>query len=132
IDRGARLNSRPVAGAPCQFRTAYPVTLWPIQVEEAKLNPDRVVFPGKRPEAVALLHLRLRGPEGVPIGRVGLDRLRFYLDGERPVAHALYELLFNNTCQVLLQGQSPGGTAEVVALPTGAIRQVGFEDGEGM
>lgn len=132
IDRGARLNSRPVGGAPCQFRTAYPVTLWPVRIEEARLQPDRVVFAGKRPEAVALLQLRLRGPDGVPFERIGLDRLRFYLDGERPVAHALYELLFNNTCQVLLQGQTPGGGTEVVNLTPRAILPVGFEDGEAM
>ena len=67
IGRGARLNSRPVGGSPCQFRTAYPVTLWPVEVASAKLNPDRVVFAGKRPEAVSLLQLRLRGTGGVAV-----------------------------------------------------------------
>jgi type VI secretion system protein ImpG len=132
IGRGARLNSRPVGGFPCQFRTAYPVTLWPVEVESVRLDPDRVVFPGKRPEAVALLRLRLRGPEGMSFGRLGLDRLRFYLDGEGPLVRALYELLFRSTCQVLLQGQAPGGPAEVVALPAGSIREVGFGRDEGM
>ena len=60
VARGSRLNSRPVAGVPCRFQTAYPVTLWPIEVEAARLDPDRVVFPGKPPEAVALLQLSLR------------------------------------------------------------------------
>src|SRR4051812_25011 len=54
IGRGSRLRSEPVADVPCHFQTAYPVTLWPIEVEAARLDPDRVVFPGKPPEAVAL------------------------------------------------------------------------------
>src|SRR3954447_7766072 len=47
IERGARLNSRPVGGIPCKFRTTAPVTLWPIEVGAVRLDPDRVVFPGK-------------------------------------------------------------------------------------
>lgn len=130
IDRGTRLNSRPVGGAPCQFRTTYPVTLWPLEVEAARLDPDRVVFAGKRPDAVALLQLRLRGPVSVPFGRLGIDRLRFYLDGEGPVAHALYELLCNHTCQVMIRGQGAGGV-DLVNLPAGSVRPVGFGQDEG-
>ena len=67
IERGSRLNSRPVDGVPCRFRTTYPVTLWPIEVEAARLDPDRVVVPGKPPEAVALLQLTLSGLGGVHV-----------------------------------------------------------------
>ena len=31
IPRDTMLYSQPVAGAPCRFRTCYPVTLWPIE-----------------------------------------------------------------------------------------------------
>src|ERR1700752_3849923 len=31
VERGAMLASQPVSGAPCRFRTCYPVTLWPIE-----------------------------------------------------------------------------------------------------
>lgn len=132
IDPGTRLNSAPVDGAPCQFRTTCPVTLWPVAVEEARLQPDRVAAPGKPPEAVALLQLTLRIPEGLPFPAKGMERLRFYLDGEPPRVHALYELLFNHTCRVFAQGGPPGGRAEMVALPADAIRPVGFGDDEGM
>ena len=70
VERGSRLNSRPVAGVPCQFQTAYPVTLWPIEVEAARLDPDRVVFPGKPPEAVALLQLSLRCSAGATFSQL--------------------------------------------------------------
>ncbi|MEJ7640536.1 MAG: type VI secretion system baseplate subunit TssF, partial [Singulisphaera sp.] len=80
VARGSRLNSRPVAGVPCRFQTAYPVTLWPIEVEAARLDPDRVVFPGKPPEAVALLQLSLRCSAGATFSQLQIDRLRFHLD----------------------------------------------------
>src|SRR5262245_13764791 len=70
IERGSRLNTRPVNGVPCQFRTAYPVTLWPIEVEAARLDPDRVVFPGKPPGAIALLQLTLRATGGATFSQL--------------------------------------------------------------
>ena len=39
IPQGARLYSPPVGGAPCRFRTAYPVVLWPLEVASARLAP---------------------------------------------------------------------------------------------
>src|SRR5580700_5598380 len=30
VPRGAILNSRPVAGVPCQFRTCFDTTVWPL------------------------------------------------------------------------------------------------------
>ena len=55
--------------------------------------------PGRRPRQAARGGRAAAAPAAMPGGRVrralGLDRLRFYLDGEAPAVHALYELLFN-------------------------------------
>ena len=46
IPRDTMLYSQPVAGAPCRFRTCYPVTLWPIEVTSARFEePDRRGLP---------------------------------------------------------------------------------------
>jgi type VI secretion system protein ImpG len=132
VERNSRLNSRPVGGVPCKFRTAYPVTLWPVEVESARLDPDRVVFPGKPPDAVALLQLTLRSTGGTPFSQLAINRLRFYLDGTGPVPYALYELLFNNVCQILVRGRVGDRQTETVKLAPGAIEPVGFGPGEGM
>src|SRR5438445_11558732 len=43
LERGSVLNSRPVQGVPCKFRTCYDVTFWPIEVSEALwTTPDRL------------------------------------------------------------------------------------------
>ena len=126
IERGTRLNSRPIGGSPCQFRTTAPATLWPIQVEAVKLDPDRVVFPGKPPEAVALLQLTLRVAPGLSFAQLALDRLRFYLDGTGALPYTLHELLLNNVCKVLVRAPLPDKRHEIVALPPRSIEPVGL------
>ena len=60
IARGAKLFSPPVSGAPCRFRTAYPVTLWPLTVASARLGPADGLGASKRAVSV----IRLRPPSG--------------------------------------------------------------------
>ncbi|MCV4731817.1 type VI secretion system baseplate subunit TssF, partial [Escherichia coli] len=38
LERGTRLNSRPVEGTPCRFRTCYPVDLMPLEMLGAALE----------------------------------------------------------------------------------------------
>lgn len=132
VDRGSQLNTRAVGGSPCRFRTAYPVRLWPIEVESARLDPDRVVFAGKPPGAVALLQLTLRAQGGGSISDLNLGSLRFYLDGTGPQPYELYELLLNNVCQVLVRGEVGDRRVETVALGPGAVTPVGFGRDDGM
>ncbi len=134
VERGAQLASRPVGGSPCLFRTAYPTTLWPIEVAQARLQHDRVVVAGKPPEAVGLVQIRLRAQAGASFDKMKLEQLRFYLDGEPPVVHALYTAILNHGCGVMARSvPAPGGPSErVVTLPRNAVRPVGFEDDEGM
>ena len=35
LERGSVLNSRPVHGVPCKFRTCYDLTFWPLEVTDA-------------------------------------------------------------------------------------------------
>lgn len=131
IPRGGRLNTRPIAGSPCQFVTAYPVELWPIEVAAARLEPDRVVAEGKPRQALALLQLTLRSI-GAPFSELAPGRLRFYLDGNGTTPYALHELLCNNACRVAVGGTVGDRRVESLTLPANAIRPVGFESDEGM
>ncbi len=132
IGRGTEVLTRTVQGSPCQFRTAYPVTLWPIGVESARLQHDRVTVAGKPPEAVGLIQIRLKSLGGVGFEALNLDRLRFYLDGEPTVVHAVHAALLNQCCGVVVQARDGGVAGPSVALAKEAIRPVGFEIDEGM
>ena len=43
LDRGSVLNSRPVNGVPCKFRTCYDLNFWPVEITGAEWKtPDRL------------------------------------------------------------------------------------------
>jgi type VI secretion system protein ImpG len=130
IERGTPLYSQPVGGTPCRFRTAYPVTLWPVEVTAARLEePDRL-----RPsaEAVAALRLELRCLGGGTFAQLALDHLRFFLQGESQLTYALYELLLNNTCQVQLHAPGDPGGPKPITLAPECLQPVGFAPEDGL
>ncbi|GFO64723.1 type VI secretion system baseplate subunit TssF [Geomonas paludis] len=118
IAKGTPLFSKPVDGVSCQFRTAYPVTLWPVEVIHASLEaPVKLVKGAQQAVRVRLL---LHGAAGFPG-----DTLRFYLDGQPQHVFLLYQLLLNHVCSVECV---PAGAAvaDAVHLPPGCLRPVGF------
>jgi len=127
---GTQLFSRPVEGVQCRFRTCYPLTLWPIEVVAAKVEPAE---PSQWAMKVAgVLRLELQTVGGLSFNELQIDRLRFYLYGESQVAYGLYELLLNNA--VGLHCRLSGGKdgRRDVTLPVENMRPVGFESDEGM
>jgi len=126
IERGAALYSRPVGGHPCQFVTAYPVGIWPVEVASAALrDPKRPVRGSQQ-----MLQLQLRMFNNVSISQIPWESLRFFLNGQAQHVHHLYELLLNNVCHVEIEAGNRQGIVEVVPLSPAALRPVGFEDGE--
>jgi type VI secretion system protein ImpG len=136
IPRGADLLSREIGGMPCRFRTTAPATLWPVQVVRARYQSSpfgaEITPPPESRDAEAALRIELRGAGSVPLTKLALQDLRFFLSGDQPTTHQLYELLFNHVTGVqvrLPQAPPARGTA---SLPSSALRPVGFEDDEGM
>jgi type VI secretion system protein ImpG len=133
IERNAELYTRPVAGqgGACNFRTAYPVTLWPVEVTGASVQPAATVagVAGTQ-EAVAAIRIDMKCPNGIKLGALGLKTLRFYLSGEGNVVYTLYELLFNNVDRAVLR--STGVPPAAVDLPRDCIQPVGFTRDEGL
>jgi type VI secretion system protein ImpG len=130
IEKGAALYSQPVNGSPCRFRTCYPVTLWPIEVASARLeSPERL---GPAPKSAAsVLKLELHTLGGIKFSELDLDRLRFYLHGESSLVHSIYELIFNQVCEVRLR--NPGiKDPKPIVLSKRCIQSVGFGSDEGL
>ena len=106
IARGARLNSRPVDGTPCQFRTTYDVQLMPIALESAALeSPAPKDGRGKYAESVIRLGMRCHGDANLhelKIGDTGKppESIRFYLDGDPQLVFPLYEIIFNHATAI--------------------------------
>jgi len=130
IPRHTPLFAQPEDGATiCRFRTCYPVTLWPVEVTQASFeSPAQFEFLDSAADVASVLRLRVESRAG-SLAEMELDRLRFYLNGDRILVDALYELLF---CQCLGVALLPEGDPQrrPVRLPAAAIQPVGFERGE--
>jgi len=151
VERGVRLNTPPVDGSPCHFRTAYDVELMPIEVESASLeSPAPKDSRGKYGECFVRLSLRVFGDANlheIKVGKAGEPArfLRFYLDGDPQLVFPLYEIILNQATSVEFRAKEAplGGRAmktltnvqlkgpDPVILPADeAIRQVGFAENE--
>ncbi len=132
MERGAVLNSRPVQGVPCKFRTCYDVVFWPVEVAEAEWKtPDRLQPAIKASDAVAAVRIDLRALGDAKFSKLALKSLRFYLSGESGMAHTLYELLCNNCSQIIVRDPTPRSKVQPVYLSGDALRPVGFGEDEG-
>jgi len=129
VPKHTPLFTRTEQGQVCRFRTGYEVVLWPLEVTYAGFeSTDQFDFLDHRPQVSLVLRLSLESPEG-GLGEMALDRLRFYLNGDSMLAHALYELLF---CHVLDVAVLPEDGRKPVYLPRGSIQPVGFGPNEGL
>ena len=133
IPRGTSIETDPIHGDPCRFRTVYPATTWPIEVESAKLTGRPLVAPpGKAAHgAVASLRivLRCRAPD-MTFAALAPQSLRFFLRGPAEQSQLLYELLANDAVGVAV-ARSPEDT-DAQHLPETAIVPVGFAADEGL
>ncbi len=127
------LQAARIGDVACRYRTCLPVTLWPITIAEAKLTPPP--FPsGVTPpdRAAAVIRLRLTAPGEVTFAQMQLDKLRFHIHGDHLLTFPLYDLLMNNTLQVVLRATDVKGSPAVVLSPEEAIHPVGFGLDEGL
>ena len=133
IPRGQGVETEPIAGEPCRFRTAYPVTAWPLDLSVVELRSAPFVAPPtpKSATAAAVLRLRLQSrSRGFALSKLQLKSLRLYLHGQSLQVNRLYELLFRDTIQVAF-ATAPDDTRAVIAPPT-TLRSVGFADEDGL
>jgi type VI secretion system protein ImpG len=133
VPRGQVLETDPIQGEPCRFQTAYPVTVFPIDVRLATLMSAPFTAPptARAHSALAVLRVVLgcRSP-ALRFRDLGLKRLRFFLRGQAQHTLKLYELLFNHAIEVAFANR-PDDKAAVVAGPE-ALKPVGFDREEGL
>ena len=123
VPRGTPLFARSDAGELCRWRTCYPVTLWPLTVTDAALDPpDRYEFLDARPQVARVLRLRIQA-RNVALEQLPLKRLRFHLAGDRTRATTLHEMLFAGTDRVAYRC---GENRTPRLLPSETLLPVGF------
>jgi type VI secretion system protein ImpG len=131
LPSGLAVEAEPLGGEACLFRTAYPLTLWPLEIEAVKLSGMPLPAPPNpaATRAVACLRISLRcaNPQ-MTFTQLGLDQLRFFLAGEQGAL--LLELLLAHTVSVALADDQ--NDAHPVILPPDAVQAVGFAPEEAL
>ncbi|HEY1861004.1 MAG TPA: type VI secretion system baseplate subunit TssF, partial [Gemmataceae bacterium] len=134
IERHSRLRTQPIHGTPCKFRTGYPVTLWPVELVDARFQPPP--FPaGMKPPpgSKAALRLQFKAVGKLSLAELTLDKLRLFLFGDMQLVPHLYEFLFNNVLQVVFRSTDTGSKSPPLFLnPNQCLSPVGFERDEGL
>jgi type VI secretion system protein ImpG len=131
LPSGLAIATEPVGGEQCSFRTAYPLTLWPVEVEAVRLSGMPLPAPANPAAsgAMACLRISLRCPNpDMTFTKLGLDRLRFFLAGEQGAQ--LLELLLAHTISVALADDVTD--AQPVILPPDSLQAVGFAPEEAL
>ncbi len=132
VPKGTILYSRPVQNVPCKFRTSYDTTLYPITVSAADwATPDRLRPALKSPDAQYALPVKFTAPPDVDLGKLEVDKLTFYLNGDSALIHSLYEVLSTRLTRILIRDPKDPRRLPL-ELPATALRPIGFEPGEGM
>jgi type VI secretion system protein ImpG len=108
VPRGTSLRGQMPRGeqTACQFRTAHDVTLWPIEVVDARylpLAPDLPLNALPLGDPVrGVLRIRLRAAASLAFEQIALDRLNLFLAAADEVSLKLHELVLASGLGVLV------------------------------
>lgn len=131
IERKTALNSRPVRGVACRFRSAYDVSLAPLNLRSATYRNAVMAPEGTRlpPSATSAISLQLELLSAQVTWAALGGTLRVYLDGEASQISVLREVLCNRVVSVMVQTTAHGPwSGPYKQLP----KLVGFADDEAL
>lgn len=140
VPRDTAFHSRVPDGeeTPCEFRSSQDVTLWPVEIADARLTGAPPDMPGlerflpAHVQVAGALRLRLRTQKGLRFEDLGaLDTLPIYLCGDPQLASHVFELL--HTSAVASFTGAPGRLLEQPHVVTSqALGHHGLEPGQGL
>ena len=132
IPRGTQLATRPVRGATCTFRTAYPVTVAPLALTAAHFAAIIAAPEALRPpqQATSSISLTLSSTaEQVTLAQLGLGRLRVFIDGEPSFCAALRDALFTRAVAAYAEADGNGRWTPLHKVP---VSPAGFSEEESL
>ena len=140
VSRGSAFTARAPVGerTACQFRSGQDVTLYPLEIVDARLTgippdiPSLDRYVGADVQVRGALRLRLRMTGDANIADLkGLDRLPIYLAGDEQVASHLFELL--HTAGLASLTGTPGELGRAShAVTSNAVLHEGLETDQGL
>lgn len=123
----------------CEYRTAHPLRLFPIEIQRVEYLPTLAAVSAcgltsnkHLANVKAAMRIVLRGTAGVPFNKMALDKLSLFLRGAGGIPYRLYEQLLANSKAIACKFTANGTPQTRYADASGAIRGLGFEDDEAM
>ena len=133
VARDTEIDTEPVGGEVCRYRTCYDTTVWPIEIAGAQFSGSPVVAPAnpRAPNAEGALRITLRClGDSATFSDLQPDSLRFFVGAQPQIAYLLYELVLNHALSVAF-ADGPSDPQPVIVDPS-VITPVGFEADQGM
>jgi type VI secretion system protein ImpG len=121
IPRECTVDSEPISGTPCHFKTCYDVDIYPLQLD--KLILERV-------GSGSVLTLRFAVEPTVDISKMGLENLRLFLHGDSDITYSLYLWLCRHVEKIGVQPIGIDGRE--LTLPASVVHPLGFTEQEGL
>lgn len=123
VERGTMCFAESSSGEYCNFKTCFPITVWPLDVVDAQLerHPELFNFPPAARGAGAAIRIQLQAFD-TQFETLGVKSLRFFIHGSPISANKLFDLAFSGTTKVVIRGK---GLPDRV-LDKAVIKEVGF------
>jgi type VI secretion system protein ImpG len=118
----------------CEYRTAHALTLWPVELAEARFftigGSIAGVDAALPPQVKAGLRLRLRTTNGAPFNTLALDKLTLHLRGADDLPGRILEKLLGSVEGVLVLPRASGSANPSwhKLLPKTALQPRGFAE----
>jgi type VI secretion system protein ImpG len=130
VNRDTAMESEPVDGMMCRFRTCYTTPVLPLRLQALNCAAKG---------AGVVLELRLNMTSDGHLGDVQLDRLRLHLAGDRYLSQTLYLGLLRQLTGIRVtlldeagQPLSGVGAPAELSIPVDRVRPVGFAEDEAL
>lgn len=139
IPKETRLRSQIAKGeqTACEYVTAYPLQLLPIEITQAEYLPtlagitSRGISPPRQADIKAGIRIQLRSTAGVKFKNMALERLPLFLQGTGSIPYRLYEQFVANA-QVVVCKFSHRGVTTIGYSKESPIRGLGFNQDESL
>jgi type VI secretion system protein ImpG len=133
VGRLREVTAPTVGNVECRFRTCYPVNIFPLSLVRAQLEltSGSAWLRQIAPDAAAVLTLELETPPGTAVNDIGLDSLRFFLDGDPALMCLLHEVMVADTLRIRV-GDGSNAPAHTTELSKDCLAAVGFDTDEGL
>lgn len=125
VERGSRLETDPIQGDPCRFKTCYATKVYPFQVEDVSYSEPPFPVPSlaEMNNIESVLHIKLKCESTkVKLNKLNVDHLRWFIGGSPKSASLLYENIMRDCVAI---GIGSGNDWQILDA-NHCLKQVGF------